>query len=323
VVGEGCLGGWSGNVAGFQKRARPSAVERGQSWDKARCRRAYVRWPRLKVRWRRLTVRWRRLKVRCRRLEVRCRRLEVRCRRLNVRCRRLNVRCRRLNVRCRRLEVRCRRLNVRCRRLNVRCRRLEVRCRRLKVRWRRLKVRCRRLKVRCRCAVIVTGITQQHAQSSVSLSLVAPFARRCGFTLLELVVVIAILGVTFAVAIPSLTNRSRYDESDVAGSITRLLERARNTAAEQARATRVTIAPSTARAWFRIGDSDTALDSAITLALPSGTTLSATTPRVEFIFEPSGRARGDQLLIDANGARTSISVDPSSGDIRRSSNASP
>jgi prepilin-type N-terminal cleavage/methylation domain-containing protein len=172
-------------------------------------------------------------------------------------------------------------------------------------------------------AKTVTSITQRHAQPSVSLFRVTPLSRRPGFTLLELVVVIAILGVTFAVAIPSFTNRSRYNEADATGTITLLLERARNTAAEQGRATRVTIAPSTARAWFKIGNSDSAADSAITLTLPSGTKLSATTPRVEFTFEPSGRARGDQLLIDANGTRTAITVDPSSGDIRRSSNAAP
>jgi prepilin-type N-terminal cleavage/methylation domain-containing protein len=174
-----------------------------------------------------------------------------------------------------------------------------------------------------RRADTVTSVTQRHTQPSVSLFRVTPLSRHVGFTLLELVVVIAILGVTFAIAIPSFTNRSRYDESDVAGAITLLLERARNTAAEQGRATHVTIAPSTARAWFKIGNSDSALDSAITLALPSGTKLSATTARVEFTFEPSGRARGDQLLIDANGVRTEITVDPSSGDIRRSSNAAP
>lgn len=147
--------------------------------------------------------------------------------------------------------------------------------------------------------------------------------RQTGFTLIELVVVIAILGVTFAVAIPSFSNRRRYNESDAAGAITLLLERARHTAAERGRATRVTIAPSAARAWLHIGESDSTPDSSITLMLPAGTTLSAATPRVEFTFEPSGRARGDQLLIDANGTRTAITVDPSTGDVRRSSNATP
>jgi general secretion pathway protein H len=152
---------------------------------------------------------------------------------------------------------------------------------------------------------------------------VTPLSRRVGFTLLELVVVIAILGVMFAVAIPSFTNRSRYNESDAAGAIALLLERARNAATESGRATRVTIAPSSARAWLHVGDSGSAPDSSMTLALPAGTILSATTPRVEFTFEPSGRARGDQLLIDANGTRIAITVDPSSGDVRRSSNAAP
>jgi general secretion pathway protein H len=152
---------------------------------------------------------------------------------------------------------------------------------------------------------------------------VTPLSRRVGFTLLELVVVIAILGVMFAVAIPSFINRSRDNESDAAVLITLLLERARNTAAERGRATRVTIAPSVARAWVHFGESDSAPDSAITLTLLAGTTLSSTTPRVEFTFEPSGRSRGGQLLIDANGTRTAITVDPSSGDVRRSSNAAP
>jgi prepilin-type N-terminal cleavage/methylation domain-containing protein len=147
--------------------------------------------------------------------------------------------------------------------------------------------------------------------------------RRAGFTLLELVVVIAILGVAFAVSIPSFTNRSGSGRADAADAITRLLERARNTAAEQARETRVTIAPAEARAWIRSGDVASASDTSFTLSLPAGTTLSATSPRVQFTFDASGRARGDQLIIDANGARSAITVDPSSGDVRVASNAKP
>ncbi len=147
--------------------------------------------------------------------------------------------------------------------------------------------------------------------------------RRTGFTLIELVVVIAILGVTFAVAIPSFTNRDRSGRADVADAIARLLERARNSAAEQAREMRVTIAPAEARVWIRSGNSAAAFDTSFTLPLSAGTTLSAASPRVQFVFDASGRARGDQLLIESNGARTAITVDPSSGDVHISSNAKP
>lgn len=147
--------------------------------------------------------------------------------------------------------------------------------------------------------------------------------RRAGFTLIELVVVIAILGVTFAVAIPSFTNRDRSGRADAANTIARLLERARNNAAEQAREMRVTIAPADARVWIYSNNFAGTPDTSFTLPLPAGTTLSATSPRVQFVFDASGRARGDQLLIESNGARIAITVDPFSGDVHVSSNAKP
>ena len=147
--------------------------------------------------------------------------------------------------------------------------------------------------------------------------------QQAGFTFIELVVVIAILGVMFAAAMPAFTTRRRDDATDPTTAITQLLERARNTAASTGHTTRITIAPAAARAWLRLDASPAAPDSVITLALPVGTTLSATTPRVEFTFEPSGRARGESLRIDANGTRIVLTIDPLSGDVRRSSNATP
>ncbi len=139
-------------------------------------------------------------------------------------------------------------------------------------------------------------------------------ARRAGFTLMELVVVLVILGVVLGVAGPAFIVRGDAMGDDPAAPVVRVLERARRTAVESARVTTVTIDPSTARTWVRTEGNAPNVDTTFTLALPRGVALSAAVPRARFTFDPRGGGWGDELSVASPTGRSAITVDRASGD---------
>ena len=72
-----------------------------------------------------------------------------------------------------------------------------------------------------------------------------------GFTLIELVVVLLILGLTLAAVAPAFAARRDKSLDAAVDAIAMLLRTARNTALETAVPTAVTIDPATARVWVR------------------------------------------------------------------------
>lgn len=139
---------------------------------------------------------------------------------------------------------------------------------------------------------------------------------REAFTLVEMVVVIAIIGTVAAAAAPLLSFARAGTVDDAVSVVTQLLGRARGTALDAASDVTVTVDPASHRAWIRAPEARPALDTSFTLTLPVGAELSSTSPRPSFRFDATGRASGEALVISTPRGRSSVSVDPFSGDVR-------
>lgn len=132
---------------------------------------------------------------------------------------------------------------------------------------------------------------------------------RVGFTLAEIIVVLAILGVTAAAVVPALTRA--VDENPVtvaAKCLEQILLDARATALIRAIPLRVVIVPETGRyvVYEEGGEAAIELDSGwVTLA--PGLRLWSAAARPTIRFSPEGVADGDSVLVlGANGARALV-----------------
>lgn len=142
-------------------------------------------------------------------------------------------------------------------------------------------------------------------------------ARR-GFTLWELVLVLTLLSVVTGLALPAFTSFGADHEAQPVDRILRLLRSSRRLAITQGSMVSLVIDPTSHR--YRVdtigamGGRGTVIDT--TLALEAGTTLSADSARVHYLFYPTGAAIADSLRVQTNGSPLVVVVDPWGGEPR-------
>ena len=141
--------------------------------------------------------------------------------------------------------------------------------------------------------------------------------KRSGFTLIEMVLVLLIMGIVFAMVVPSLDSiGGDPEEGQPWKEVADLLRSSRNVALEHAVTVKLVLDPNTGR--YRV-DSTGARGAGIVwegeLALGIAVALEADSARARFSFRPDGSAFADSLIVRGGGSATWMSLDPFSGEV--------
>ena len=142
--------------------------------------------------------------------------------------------------------------------------------------------------------------------------------RSSGFTLVEIVVVLVILGVSAAVVVPALRIITPADGVSVAaGEVAGVLRTARRTALERAMPVVVTITPGSGQyivEGIEHADSVTSLASGA-FSVGTGVTLGTSGPRMRVAFDRYGLAQADSLTVRGDEGSAVVGVERWSGDV--------
>lgn len=142
--------------------------------------------------------------------------------------------------------------------------------------------------------------------------------RRGGFTLIELVVVLAIGAVALAVVLPGYQPRGR-SAADAGAALESALLRSRGVALDRASTVQFVLQSSSGR-WFTLSEYDTLLTGDLPLG-PITRVEGGDDGWVVVRFDARGRARGGPVTLTDNGTRHAVDISPWTGTARRRATA--
>jgi prepilin-type N-terminal cleavage/methylation domain-containing protein len=137
---------------------------------------------------------------------------------------------------------------------------------------------------------------------------------RRGFTLLEVGLVLAILAIATALAVPAAARLGADKPHTSADAILGLLHDARKEAIDRNVTCTLLLDPLTGRYQLDttgLSGSGTRASGSIELGISA--TLTTDLPRLRYIFRPTGAAFADTVLVRGGGRTMLVSVDPWSG----------
>jgi prepilin-type N-terminal cleavage/methylation domain-containing protein len=135
-----------------------------------------------------------------------------------------------------------------------------------------------------------------------------------GYTLVEIVVVLAILAVVTGVVLPAMVRAAPDGEARAAEDLARILRMARRAALEGGAAVIVIVVPATRAYVVEAGPGDTVLARGV-LALPLGVRLASDRPATRFVFDRLGTAGPDSVAVIGAHGSAMVKVDRWTGEI--------
>jgi len=138
-----------------------------------------------------------------------------------------------------------------------------------------------------------------------------------GFTLIEMLVVLAILGITAAAVVPAFARATQEDEiTRATREVEEVLLRARATALARAVTVRVTLVPATGRYWAALESADDGmpLDSGV-VDLTGGVRLQSPGDRATMRFGQLGVVDGDSLMVLGPTGAMALVLDRWTGEV--------
>ena len=137
-----------------------------------------------------------------------------------------------------------------------------------------------------------------------------------GYTLVEIVVVLAILAVVTGMVLPAMMRGTPDGEARTAEELARILRTARRAALEGGVAVAVTVVPATRAYAVETGSGDTSSVLARgVLALPPGVRLATNQPTTRFVFDRLGTAGPDSVAVIGEHGSNLVTVDRWTGEI--------